>query len=113
MAAHPNLGQTATQRLGDHVLHERRNPSGRGPAEKPDRLSRQILRAKQPCPRRVIDVVIDIGNQVGDPHDLAFDRARPQRVRHAHRRAGLPFRMLGDAVADLPRQVEASAVVLQ
>ena len=35
------------------------------------------------------------------------------RVGHADRRARLPFRVLRDAVADFPRQVEAPAVVLQ
>ena len=33
--------------------------------------------------------------------------------RHPDRRARLPFRVLGDAVADLPRQVQPLAVVLQ
>src|SRR5262249_59093348 len=70
-------------------------------------------RAQQPCAGGVVDVVIDVGNQVGDPHDLPFDRARSQLGRHADRRPGLALRMLRDPVAHLPRQVQPLAVVLE
>ena len=62
---------------------------------------------------RIVDVVVDVGDQVGDAHDLAFDRARAKRRRHAHRRARLPLRVLGDAVADFPGEIQAAAVVLE
>ena len=57
--------------------------------------------------------MVDVGDEVGDAHDLPFDRARAQSPRHADRRAGLPFRVLGDAVAHFPGEVQAAAVVLE
>src|SRR5262249_47138131 len=42
-----------------------------------------------------------------------FDRARAKRHLHPDRRAGFPFRMLGDAVADLPREIQPLTVALE
>ena len=77
------------------------------------RLDRQILRPQQPGPRRVVDVVVDVGNEIRHAHDLSFDRARAQRLGHPDRRAGLSLRVLGDAVAHFPGEVQPSAVVLE
>src|SRR5688572_28105100 len=62
---------------------------------------------------RVIDVVVDIGNDVGHARDLAFDRGRAMFRRRADRHAVLALRVPGNAVANLPRQVQALTVVLQ
>src|SRR6185503_10138568 len=82
-------------------------------AQRRDEIARQVLRLQQPRPRRIVDVVVDVGDEIGDAHDLPFDRRRAQRGRHADRRAGLALRVLGDAVAHFPREVESLAVVLE
>ncbi len=51
---------------------------------------------------RVVDVVVDVGEAVDEPHDAALERLRLVR-------AGV----LEDAVAHLPRQVEAAAAALE
>ena len=71
-------------------------------AEQRDRLGRQVGRIEVACARGVVDVVVDIGDAVGDAHDAALEGLR-------HLRPGV----VEDAVAHLPRQVEAAAVVLQ
>ena len=68
---------------------------------------------QQPCACRIVDVVIHVGDEIGDAHDLPFDGARAPRGIHADRCARLPLRMLGDAVAHFPREVQAAAVVLE
>ena len=50
----------------------------------------------------IVDVVVDVGNEVGDPHDLSFDRARAQPRRHAHGGARFALRVLRDPVAHFP-----------
>src|SRR5262252_103809 len=110
---HANLRQPAGQRLGYDIRHQRANASRRRAAEDLDGAGRQILGREEPGPRRIVDVVVDVGDEIGHAHDLAFDRARTEIRRHADRRAGLSFRVLGDAVPHFPRQVEAGAVVLQ
>ena len=82
-------------------------------AERGDQIGRQVVRPDQAGPDRIVDVVVDVGDEVRDAHDLSFDRARADRRRHADRRARLPFRVLRDAVADFPREVQAPPVVLQ
>ena len=89
------------------------DPRGRGPAQDPDGAFRQVLRREQSRARRVVDVVVDVGDEIRDAHDLPFDRTGPHRVRHPDWRARFPLRMLRDAVAHLPRQVQAAAVVLE
>ena len=39
------------------------------------RVRRQVLLAQQSRPHRIVDVVIDVGDDVGDARDLPFDRA--------------------------------------
>src|SRR5262249_31712014 len=77
------------------------------------RFHGEILGTKQACPRGVIYVVIDIRDEVGNAHDLTFDRARPLRAGYADRCARLPFRVLGNAVPHLPREVEPPPIVLE
>ena len=50
----------------------------------PTALARQVLRLQQPGARRIVDVVVDVGDEVGDAHDLPFERAR------AHAPAAMP-----------------------
>ena len=77
------------------------------------RAVRQIRLLQQPRPHRVVDVVIHVGDDVGDARDLPFDGAGAMLRIGANRHAALPLRVPRDAVAHFPRQVEALAVVLQ
>ncbi len=74
---------------------------------------RQIRFLEQPGADGVVDVVIHVGHEVRDARNLPFERARALRQLDADRRAALPFRMLRDAVAHFPREVEPAAVVLE
>ncbi len=60
-------------------------------------------------PHGIVDVVIDVGDDVGHPHDLPFERAGAMLGRHADRQPVLALRVPGDAVAHLPGQVQAAA----
>ena len=68
---------------------------------------------QDPRPHRIVDVVIDVGDDVGDAGDLPFDRAGAVLGIGADRHAALPLRVPRDAVAHFPRQVEPLAVVLE
>jgi hypothetical protein len=74
-----------------------------GGAERGDNGLRQLLGGKDTRPHRIVDVVIDVGDAVGEPDDLRLERGRRR-----HRP-----RMVQDAVAHLPREVQALPVVLQ
>jgi hypothetical protein len=50
--------------------------------------------------------VVHVGDEVGDPRDLSLERGRPLVGIDPDRRAALALGVLGDAVADLPREVE-------
>ena len=82
-------------------------------AENVDMRRRQVLLSQQSRPHRVVDVVIHVGDDVGNPGDLPFDRARAMLGIGAHGHAALPFRVAGDAVADFPGQVQPGAIVLE
>ena len=75
--------------------------------------ARQVGLRQQPRPRRIVDVVVHVGHQVGDPGDLPFERCRALVGRRADGRAALALRVLRDAVAHFPREVQAAAVVLE
>ena len=66
-----------------------------------------------PGPLGVIDVVIHVRREVGDPDNLSLERLRALGRRHPDRRAALPLRVMRDAVAHLPGQVEARPIVLE
>src|SRR5205807_5681653 len=82
-------------------------------AEARDRVARQMCRIEQSGARGVVDVVVDVRDEIGDAHDLTFDRARAHLLGHADRRTRFALRMLRDPVADFPGQVQAAAVVLE
>src|SRR5262249_28393413 len=58
-------------------------------------------------------VVVDVGDDVGDPRDLALDRACAVLRRSADRQAVLALRMPRDAVAHFPREVQSLTAVLE
>ena len=78
-----------------------------------DRIGGQVLALQQPRPDGIVDIVVDVGDDVGDARDLALDRARAMRGVGADRHAVLALRVPRDAVAHFPRQVQPLAVVLQ
>ena len=73
----------------------------------------QRLRIQNPRPHRIVDVVIDVGDDVGDAGDLPLDGARAMLGVRAHRHAALALGVARDAVAHLPRQVESLPLVLE
>ena len=77
------------------------------------RARRQVLLAQQSRPHRIVDVVIHVGDDVGDARDLPFDRAGAMLGIGADRHAALPLRVPRDAVAHFPRQVQPGAIVLE
>ena len=66
-----------------------------------------------PGPHRVVDVVVDVGDDVGDPRHLPFDGRGAVLGRRADRQAVLALGVAGDAVADLPGQVQALPIALE
>src|SRR5690349_10673147 len=86
----------------DEVVHERVDPAGAGVAERCDLLLRQVGHAEDAGADRVVDVVVDVRDAVDDADDLALERLRLDV-------AGV----LEDAVAYLPREVEAAPVALE
>ena len=50
-------------------------------AEERNLLVRQLGRIEDPEADGVVDVVVDVGDTVDDPHDLAFERRRLLRAR--------------------------------
>ena len=82
-------------------------------AEHLDPRRRQVLVSQQSRPHRIVDVVIHVGDDVGDSRDLPLDRARAVLGIGADRHAALPLRVARDAVAHFPRQVQPRAVVLE
>ena len=64
-------------------------------AEQRDLVLRQVVGVEDPVADRVVDVVVDVRDAVDDPDDLPLVRL------------GLDLaRVLEDAVADLPREIE-------
>ena len=55
----------------------RREP---GVAQHGDRLGRQLLLAQHAGAQRVVDVVVDVGDAVDEPHDPPLERARQRRA---------------------------------
>ena len=86
----------------DDVADQGVDPQRAGRAQQLDLRRRQVLRAQDPGPQGVVDVVVDVGDAVDQLDDPALQRRRLGR-------AGV----VEDAVADLLGQVEAVAVALQ
>ena len=79
----------------DEVVHQRVDPPRAPVAEERNLLARELRRIEDPEPHCVVDVVVDVGNPVDDPHDLAFERRRLLRTG-----------MREDPVSNLFRQVQ-------
>jgi hypothetical protein len=71
-------------------------------AQDHDGLLWEVLRLDQPGPKRVVDIVVDVGDAVGRTHDLAFE-GRGLRITC----------VVEYPVPDLPGKVQASALVFQ
>ena len=69
----------------------------------PSGCAREVAGLEHAGADGVVEVVVHVGDAVGEPHDLRLERGG--------RRHGP--RVVHDAVADLPREVQALAVVLQ
>ena len=59
----------------DEVVHERVDALRAGVAEHGDRLGGQLRLAQHAGAHRVVDVVVDVGDAVDEPHDRALERA--------------------------------------
>ena len=68
-------------------------------------LPRQLLLADQPRPDRVADVVVDVGDGVGQLHDLALQRRRGAVALGQDVLSHLGA--VDDGVAHLPGQVQS------
>ncbi len=97
----------------DDVGHHRVDPLRGCRPEHVDRVGRQRPLVQNARPHRVVDVVVDVGDDVGDARDLAFDRARTMLGRRADRQAVLALRVPRDAVAHLPREIQPLPAVLE
>ena len=60
-----------------------------------------------PARTRVVDIVIHVGDEIGDAHDLPFERGRAVRLVDPHRRSLLAFRVAPDTVANFEREVQS------
>jgi hypothetical protein len=87
----------------DEVVHERVDALRAGVASDRDRLARQLVLAQHAGAQRVVDVVVDVGDAVDEPHDPALERPRQRRA----------ARVAEDPVADVVAQVQARAVALE
>ena len=86
----------------DDVVDERVDAARARVAEQRDRLGRQVGRIEVPGADGVVDVVVDVREAVDEPDDPPLERLRL-----------LGAGVLEDAVAHLPREVEAAAVALE
>ena len=68
-----------------------------------DRVGGELTLLEHPGAHRVVDVVVDVGDAIGEAHELGLEGRR-------HRRGP---RVVHDAVAHLPREVEPGTVVLE
>ena len=86
----------------DQIVHQRVDALAARSSQERDRARGRSHRSDEPGPQRVVDVVVDVGDAIGQVDDLAFEGGRRP----------LPG-MVADAVAHLPGEVETPAVVLQ
>ena len=86
----------------DGVPHQRVDPRPVGKAQHLAGLQGDVHGIENAAPQGVLDVVVDIGDVVGQPDHLALQRG-----------SGGAARVAEDAVAHLPGQVQSLAVFLQ
>ena len=77
------------------------------------KVARQLLAAQQSRPHRIVEVVVDVGDDVGDARDLSLDGRGAMLRRRADRQAALALRVPRDAVAHFPREVQALPIVFE
>ena len=75
--------------------------------------SRKVIVLHHARAHGIVDIVIDVGNQIGDAHDLPFERRGALGGLDADGRPFLALRVPADTVANLPREVESTPVVLE
>jgi hypothetical protein len=71
------------------------------------------IRVQYSGPDRIVDIVIDVGDDVGHARNLPLDCARAMLWVGADRHAALALGVPRDAVAHFPRQVEPAPLVLE
>ncbi len=57
--------------------------------------------------------MVHVRDDVGDAHDVAFERERARLRPRSQQLALLALRVLEDSVTHLDRQIESSAIILQ
>ncbi len=67
-----------------------------------DLLGREVVRGENPCPDRIVDVVVQIGHSIDDADDLSLERRRLARPG-----------VVEDPVARLPGEVQTTTVPLE
>ncbi len=77
------------------------------------RAGGQIRFQQQSGPHRVVDIVVDVGDDVRDAGDLPFDGAGAVLRVGPDGHPALALRVARDSVAHLPREVEALTLVLE
>ena len=95
----------------DQVAHHGVNAQGVRVAQHRHRIGGQVARLQQPGAHGVVDVVVDVGDRVGDLDDLPFQRARHAPGRRHDITAG--FGVQVDALAHRVGQVQARAIFFQ
>ena len=78
-----------------------------------NRLARQVFGAQDAGPLRIVNVVVHVRREVGDTHNLPFERFRSLGRRHADRGSALALRVMRDAVTHFPGQVQPVAIVFE
>ena len=86
----------------DQVVHEPVDPLAAGLAQDRDLLLRQVALVEHARPQRIVDVVVDVGHPVHQPHDPALERGGQLRAGVAQ-----------DPVAHRLGEVQAAAVALE
>src|SRR5215210_2692125 len=76
-----------------------------------DHIWRDFGRRNQAGSERIVEIVVDIGDAVGDPHHFAFERIRLSCRGVGDTRAEL--RVTKNAVPDRKRQVETAPIPFQ
>ena len=97
--------------MGDHIGDERIDATGVRRTEDVMNVSWQGLHGDESSPHRIVEIVIDIGNAVGDADDFSFEGVRLSRRRVGN--AGTKLGVTENTVADRKREVEAVTIPLQ
>jgi hypothetical protein len=112
LGGHLDVAAPVDVRGGDHVAHQGGEPLRVAVAQDPADLPRQLGLLEQAAAHGVVEVVVHVGDDVRQAHDLGLQRqglgAGPL---HEHR--PLPLGVAQDAVAHLGGEVQAAPVLLQ